>query len=184
MMTETENLLLRNWLKGDAAALYQMCRDETLRRSGAAFFESIHDAEEAIRFWEKDSRFKAIIHRESGELIGFISLGDMNRYEGYVELEYAIAANYRNRGYATEVVKRMVDYGFSKMDLAVIAAQVRSHNAESVRVLEKCAFTFEGRLRKHARDQSDTLCYSMLREEWEDRQMGEQKTGVCIQQRL
>ncbi|MBR3554356.1 MAG: GNAT family N-acetyltransferase [Oscillospiraceae bacterium] len=86
MMTETENLLLRNWQKSDAAALYQMCRDETLRRSGAAFFESIHDAEEAIRFWEKDSRFKAIIHRESGESIGFISLGDMNRYEGYMEL--------------------------------------------------------------------------------------------------
>ena len=85
-MTETENLLLRNWQKSDAAALYQMCRDETLRRSGAAFFESIHDAEEAIRFWEKDSRFKAIIHRESGESIGFISLGDMNRYEGYMEL--------------------------------------------------------------------------------------------------
>ncbi|MBR4693004.1 MAG: GNAT family N-acetyltransferase, partial [Oscillospiraceae bacterium] len=72
MMTETENLLLRNWLKSDAAALYQMCRDETLRRSGVTFFESIHNAEEAIRFWEKDNRFKAIIHRESGELIGFI----------------------------------------------------------------------------------------------------------------
>ena len=100
-------------------------------------------------------------------MIGFISLGDMNRYEGYVELEYAIAADYRNRGFATEAVKRMVDYGFSELGLAVIAAWVRSHNAESTRVLEKCAFTLEGRLRKHARDQSDTLCYSILREEWE-----------------
>lgn len=41
------------------------------------------------------------------------------------------------------------------------------HNKESIRVLEKCSFTFEGRLRKHARDKSDTLCYSVLREEWE-----------------
>jgi len=167
-MIETEHLILRNWQESDAPALYQMCRDEALLRSGVAFFESIQDAEEAIRFWEKDARFKAIILRENGKLIGFISLGDMNRYEGYVELEYAIAADYRKRGYATEAVKRMVDYGFSELDLAVIAAWVRSHNDESVRVLEKCAFTFEGRLRKHARDRSDTLCYSMLREEWED----------------
>ena len=170
MMIETKHLILRNWQESDAPALYQLCRDETLRKSGVAFLESIQDAKEAIQFWAKGDQFKAIIHRESTELIGFISLGDMNRYEGYVELEYAIAADYRNRGFATEAVKRMVDYGFSKMDLAVIAAQVRSHNAESVRVLEKCAFTFEGRLRKHARDQSDTLCYSMLREEWEDKQ--------------
>ena len=168
MMIETKHLILRNWQESDAAALYQICQDGTLRKSGVASFESIQDAEAAIRFWATGEQFKAIIHRESAELIGFICLGDMNRYEGYVELEYAIAADYRNRGFATEAVKRMVDYGFSELNLAVIAAWVRSHNTESIRVLEKCAFTLEGRLRKHARDQSDTLCYSILREEWED----------------
>ena len=180
MMIETEHLILRNWQESDALALYQMCRDKTLRRSGVAYFESIQDAEEAIGFWAKDSHFKAIIHRENGKLIGFISLGDMNRYEGYVELEYAIAVEYRNRGYATEAVKCMVDYGFSEMELSVIAAWVRSHNHESVRVLEKCAFTFEGRLRKHARDRSDTLCYSMLREEWEDKHMTEPNSAFAF----
>ena len=169
MMLETERLILRNWQECDAAALYQICRDETLRKSGAVFFESVQDAGAAIRSWAEDDRFKAVIHRESAELIGFISLGDMNRYEGYAELEYAIAADYRNKGFAIEVVKRMVDYGFSELNLAVISAWVRSHNAESIRVLEKCAFTLEGRLRKHARDQSDTLCYSVLREEWKGR---------------
>ena len=169
MMIETEHLILRNWQESDAVTLYQICRDETLRKSGTAFFESVQDAVAAIRSRAEDDRFKAVIHRESAKLIGFISLGDMNRYEGYAELEYAIAADYRNRGLATEAVKRMVDYGFSELGLEVIAAWVRSHNAESVRVLEKCAFTLEGRLRKHARDHSDTLCYSVLREEWKDR---------------
>ena len=168
MMIETKHLILRNWQESDAAALYQICRDGTLRKSGVASFESIQDAEAAIRFWATGEQFKAIIHRESAELIGFLSLGDMNRYEGYVELEYAIAADYRNRGLATEAVKRMVDYGFSELNLVVIAAWVRSHNAESARVLEKCAFTLEGRLRKHAKDQSDTLCYSVLKEDWEN----------------
>ena len=169
IMIGTKQLILRNWQESDAAALYQICRDETHRKSGVASFESIQDAEEAIRSWTKRDQFKAILHRESGELIGFICLGDMNRYEGYVDLEYAITADYRNRGFATEAVKCMVDYGFSELNRAVIAAWVRSHNTESVRVLEKCGFTLEGRLRKHARDQSDTLCYSILREEWEKR---------------
>ena len=157
---ETNNLILRNWQETDAPALYRICRDEALRKSGVTYVESIQSAGEAIRSRAKDT----------GELIGFISLGDMNRYKGYAELEFAITADCRNRGYATEAVKCMVDYGFSKLGLAVIAAWVRSHNAESLRVLEKCGFVFEGRLRKHARDQSDTLCYSILREEWEDKQ--------------
>ena len=92
----------------------------------------------------------------------------MNRYDGYMELEYAIAEKHRNKGYATQALKRMIDYGFEEMNLLVIAAWVRSHNQNSARVLEKCSFTFEGRLRKHARDQSDTLCYSLLKEEWEN----------------
>lgn len=166
---KTADLILRNWQETDAPALYRICRDDTLRKNGIASFESIQSAQETLLSRANDPRFKAIIHRDSGELIGFISLGDMNRYKGYAELEYAIAADYRHRGYATEAVKCMVDYGFSRLDLAVIAAWVRSHNAESVRALEKCAFMFEGRLRKHARDQSDTLCYSILREEWEDK---------------
>ena len=166
MMIETEHLILRNWQQKDADALFQICQDEALRRSGVEYFDSVRDARKAIRCRAEDCRFKAVVFRESGNLIGFISLGDMNRYDGYAELEYAISAEYRNRGYATEAVKRMVDYGFSALNLTVIAAWVRSHNAGSVRVLEKCGFSFEGRLRKHARDQSDTLCYSILRNEW------------------
>lgn len=70
-------------------------------------------------------------------------------------------------GKITEAVKQMLDYGFKEMNLFVVTAWVRSHNQASISVLEKCSFTFEGRLRRHARDKSDTLCYSILREEWE-----------------
>lgn len=53
-----------------------------------------------------------------------------------------------------------------------------------IRVLEKCSFTFEGRLRKRARDKSDTLCYSILRENCESylkpRQFGYDYTNFAI----
>ena len=90
----------------------------------------------------------------------------MNRYNGYKELEYKISSNYQNQGYATEALKRMLAYAFDELELSVVAAWVRSHNKRSVRVLEKCGFIHEGTLRKHARDKSDTLCYSMLKEDW------------------
>lgn len=164
---ETNDLILRNWQDSDAKALYEMCLDDALIKSGIDFYDSIADSRNAIHYWKNDRGFKVISNKRNDKFIGFISLGDMNRYGGYMEMEYAIAAQYRNNGYATQAVKRMLDYGFKEMNLSAIAAWVRSHNKESIRVLEKCSFTFEGRLRKHARDKSDTLCHSILKEEWE-----------------
>ena len=164
---ETRDLILRNWQDSDAKALYEMCLDETLRKSGIDFYNSITDSRNSIQCWKNNKGFKVIADKRNDNFIGFISLGDMNRYDGYMEIEYAVAARYRNNGYAMQAVKKMLDYGFKEMNLSAIAAWVRSHNKESIRVLEKCSFTFEGRLRNHARDKGDTLCYSILREEWE-----------------
>ena len=161
------DLILRNWQERDAKALYEMCCDEILRKSGIHFYASVIESQDAIHSWKNNKGFKVIADRRNDSFIGFISLGDMNRYDGYMEMEYAIAAEYRNKGYATQAVKQMLDYGFKEMNLSVIAAWVRSHNQGSMRVLEKCLFTLEGKLRKHARDKSDTMCYSILREEWE-----------------
>lgn len=164
---ETKDLILRNWQECDANALYEMCLDDTLRKSGIDFYNSVIDSQNIIRYWKNNRGFKVISNSKNDIFIGFICLSDMSRYDGYMEMEYAVADKYRNNGYATQAVKMMLDYGFKEMDLSVIAAWVRSHNKASAKVLEKCSFTFEGRLRRHARDKSDTLCYSILREEWE-----------------
>lgn len=168
---ETEHLILRNWQEGDASELYEMCLDSDLRKSGIHFFNSIAESHKTIEAWMKNNNFKAIVNKADGCLVGLISLGDMNRYDSYMELEYAIVPRYRNKGYAYEALNYMIDYGFKEQNISVIAAWVRSHNKASIRVLEKCLFTFEGRLRKHARDKSDTLCFSILREEWEQLQL-------------
>ncbi len=163
---ETNDLFLRTWQDGDANALYELCQDTEMEKNGISYFDSKEECLELVRAWARNPGFQAIISKESNELIGFISLGDMNRYEGYLELEYGIGAKYRNKGYATQAIKCMLAYGFCELKASVIAAWVRSHNESSAHVLEKCSFVLEGRLRKHARDKSDTLCYSILKEEW------------------
>lgn len=163
---ETKDLILRNWQENDASALYEMSLDANFRKSGLVIFDSVIDSHTAIKHWMNNETFLAIARKTDNSFLGFVSLGDMNRYDGYMELEYAIAAPYRNKGYAVQAINRMLDYGFQELNLLAIAAWVRSHNDASTHVLEKCLFTFEGRLRRHARDKSDTLCYSMLKEEW------------------
>lgn len=164
---ETRDLIIREWQESDADALFDMCQDSDMEKNGISYFDSKAECLELVKAWAKEPGFHAILGKECNQLVGFISLGDMNRYDGYLELEYGIGAKYRNKGYATQAIECILEFGFSKLNASVIAAWVRSHNESSVHVLEKCAFSLEGRLRKHARDRSDTLCYSLLREEWE-----------------
>ena len=170
MTNRLMSIQLRNWQETDSEALYRMCLDPAHQNSGLHTFPSLSECRETIRQWAASDGFKVIADATTHALIGSISLGGMDRYEGYMELEFAIAAQHRGKGFCTEAVRRMLDYGFTDMNAQVIAAWVRSHNLACVRVLEKCGFTSEGRLRRHARDGSDTLCYSILREEWEEMQ--------------
>ncbi len=173
-LIETKRLLLRCWQDDDAEELYKICLDPRLRLSGVSSYRNIEESRSAICSWKKNPEMRAVIHKDEHRLIGFILFGDMNRYAQYKELEYAVAANYRNKGYATETLMAMLEYMFSERDTEVAAAWVRSFNKECVRVLEKCHFTYEGTLRKHARDRGDTLCYSILKEEWVEHRLKKQ----------
>ncbi len=165
------NIYFREMRPADALALYTMCKDEHLRRSGISHYESEDDALKMINSWrempEHELFHRAIIERSTESMVGLITLGDMNRYHGYYEIEYAIASEHRNKGYATLALREMLTLAFETHQAQVVAAWVRAHNEASVRVLEKCGLVFEGRLRKHARDKSDTLCYSITKEDWE-----------------
>lgn len=162
----TERLIIRKWQISDASALYAMFQDPELRQSGICFRSSIEECQSIIDKWTEKNEMKAVCRKEDNCLIGLIGLNDMGRYEQYKELEYAIAADYRRRGYGAEAVRGMLDFGFRQLNLSVIAAWVHAANNKSAHLLEKCGFTLEGRLRRHGRDRGDTWCYSILSEEF------------------
>ena len=138
----TDRLIIREWQESDAQDLYEICLDPELRRCGVGFYDNVDDALKSIRHAIAGNGMKAIVCKNNGRLIGMIGLCDMNRYNGYKELDYAIAASHRNRGYATEAVKAVLAHAFDELDILVVAAWVRSHNEASVRVLERCNFIF------------------------------------------
>jgi len=163
---ESDCLLIREWQLDDAPALYGICLDLDLRRNGIGFYDSVPESREQIRLWKELNEMKAIIRRIDNRVIGLIGLCDMNRHSRHKELELAIAADCRGQGYAAEALHLILAYAFEELALTVVAGWIRSHNTPCVRLIENCGFRHEGTLRRHARNQGDTLCYSMLREEW------------------
>ena len=88
-------------------------------------------------------------------------------YRRTAELGYWVAEPYWGRGIATEAVRALVEYGFKNIPLDRIYASAYANNLASVRVLEKCGFQFEGRMRKNVIKDGvvlDSLLYAILRD--------------------
>jgi RimJ/RimL family protein N-acetyltransferase len=81
---------------------------------------------------------------------------------------YWVAEPFWGRGIATRAVEFIVDYAFRTFPLDRLQASVFGWNPASARVLEKCGFALEGRLRRTVvkDDQvTDLLVYGRLRQE-------------------
>jgi RimJ/RimL family protein N-acetyltransferase len=118
-----------------------------------------------------DAATFAIALKDTDEAIGTISL-EVNRSHGSAELGYILGVPYWGRGYMTEAVRALIDYGFAGMGLNRIVALYMTRNPASGRVMEKAGMTHEGVLRQAIRKwdrYEDMAVRSILRSEWEAR---------------
>lgn len=110
-------------------------------------------AEEWIKSLETDfhdgkSLVFAICLKETGQLAGAIGLTLQLTYQ-LAELGYWIGKEYWNRGYCTEAVKSIIDYGFNNLKLHKIYATYFTNNPASGRVMEKAGMHFEAMFKSH-----------------------------------
>lgn len=64
------------------------------------------------------------------------------------EMHYLIMPQYWGNGFATEIVRGILNFGFDQLALHRIEAGVATENLASIRVLEKAGLLREGRHRK------------------------------------
>ena len=97
-----------------------------------------------------DNKYRTLAIAEQSEnlLIGTITI-DIHKFFPRAELGYWIAMPYRNKGYASEAVKAVIEYGIGTLDLGRIQATHHAGNEASGRVLKKAGMTFEGTLRRY-----------------------------------
>ena len=91
-------------------------------------------------YLEKKYMF-AIRLKETGKLIGIILYFDET--EDSCEIGYGIGSDYWHHGYATEAVKRFLEFCFYEKGFRTVRASFFPENEASKRVMEKCGMTFE-----------------------------------------
>jgi RimJ/RimL family protein N-acetyltransferase len=83
------------------------------------------------------------VHRESGAVVGMGGFKGPPA-DGAVEIAYAVGADSRGRGYATEIARALVAYAFACDEVEVVRAHTLPHGIASQRVLAKCGFAHVG----------------------------------------
>jgi len=171
---ETQRLVLRGFEERDALDLYGFTRSDRVGHpAGLSPHRNLEEARRAVRSMIEKKEAWAIVNRETGRVIGCVSLQpDAKRsIESARAIGYMIAEAFWGRGLAQEAVRAVVRHAFLGMGLDIVSAVCFPFNDRSRRVVEKCGFRFEGTLRMARRlytgEVCDTDCFSITRDEFE-----------------
>lgn len=114
----------------------------------------------------------SIIDINKDELIGNIGLHQINHINRTATLGIFIGSeDYRSKGYGTEAIKLLLDYGFNYLNLNNIELGLLSCNERALKCYKKCGFKECGRRRKsHFINGKyyDKICMDILAEEFND----------------
>ncbi|MAU12255.1 MAG: GNAT family N-acetyltransferase [Anaerolineaceae bacterium] len=169
---ETDRLKLRDMLPSDVTALLRhFGNPEVVRFIDMQPIKTIDQANEWLRwmggfFAARDGLRWGIILKGDDCFIGSAGLHNWNQEANYAKIGVDIAPPYWNKGYATEALSAVVQFGWDKMNLNRIEADIVKGNRASMRVLEKVGFKQEGILRQRLRKGGkyyDVYKFSLLR---------------------
>ena len=134
--------------------------------------KDIEETRFVIEPWIADNKFNeirnftfAIEDKISKKFIGLFGLKLGNEKYRRGEVWYKLHPNFWKKGYGTESLKAVINFGFERLKLHRIQAGCAVNNIGSIKVLEKAGMTREGRGRQTLplkTGWSDNFEYSIL----------------------
>lgn len=174
---ETNRLILRPFKISDASMMYRnwASDDEVTKYLTWPTHTDVRVSRTILQMWVDEYSNKeyyqwAIELKENAEVIGSLSLFGVNNHDENAEIGYCIGRDYWNQGIVSEAFQALIKLAFEETGFARLTARHDVLNPASGRVMEKCGLTYEGTLRKIAKNQSGKLVdckyYSILKEEY------------------
>ncbi|WP_043932623.1 GNAT family N-acetyltransferase [Bacillus sp. EB01] len=169
---ETDRLVLREISKDDAKGIFACFSNENVTRYyGQETLKSIEQAEGFVDFFANSYKEKrgirwGIERKGTQGIIGTIGFNAWSPKHKRAEIGYEIHPEYWRKGYTSEAVLKVIQYGFGDLGLTRIGAVVFIDNEASTNLLSKMGFQKEGVLRDYMYQNGqafDTYVYSLLK---------------------
>jgi ribosomal-protein-alanine N-acetyltransferase len=176
-LLETERLILKkvtpelytylfeNYPEGEVKELFGLTSD-------AEFLKEKMKSRGGYTTYDRTVLSFLLVLKSTNETIG--KSGYHNWYKDHrkAEIGYLLHKDENKRkGFMSEAMKAILDYGFNTMSLNRIEACIGPANIASQSLIKKYGFTREGLLRQHyirEGEIQDSLIFSLLKEEYEN----------------
>ena len=137
---ETERLIIDRVRETDKADYYaNISHDRKVLETFICRYAETYEDFDLSPVLQNESLF-AIRLKETGRLIGIILCFD--EADGCCEIGYGLGSGYWNRGYATEAVRRFLEYCFQERGMKTVRASFFTGNEASRHVMEKCGMAY------------------------------------------
>lgn len=173
---ETDRLILRRYIKEDAAAVYKNWASD---KEVTKFLTwPVHSSQKVsqrviddwVNQYSSESYYHwAIVLKDNGdEPIGDIAVVYMKENTSTAHIGYCIGRSWWNKGITSEAVKAVMDFLFVVVDVKRIEARHDPRNPNSGKVMKKCGMKYEGTLRSsdwNNQGVCDACYYALLKSE-------------------
>jgi len=166
---QTTRLLLRQITVKDSAMVLYLRSDKTInkyiQRPPERQTKTIADATKHItmltdQIESNTSITWGITLQNSTEIIGTICLWNFSKDHTIAEVGYDLIAKHHNKGFMSEALQAVIDFGFNKLPLNTIVAFTQFENANSIKLLESNGFSLN-KLKKDS-DNSKNLIFELF----------------------
>ena len=173
---ETERLILRKFTHEDAEQMFSNWASdpEVTKYTSWDCHKNVEETKEIIKKWidsYKENSYNWVIElRETKEIIGSITGVKVYETSLDVEIGYCYGQKYWNKGYASEALRKVIDFFINECGVHLVSARHMSDNPASGRVMIKAGMKYEATLRdrvinKETKEFSDLLIYSIIKDE-------------------
>lgn len=131
---------------------------------------SIEESTKELEYWSGLFRYGrgfywGIALCDTGQLIGTIGFNYISFTNKRAEISYDLDYGYWGKGIMTRAMKKILQFAEQELGIVRLQALVVKTNIRSIKLLERCKFQYEGKLRKyevlHGKNE-DSLMYAIL----------------------
>jgi RimJ/RimL family protein N-acetyltransferase len=149
MIFETKRLIIRPIKLDDKNEVFSYRSDKETNKYQGWIPATINDVESFIgniskKMNEPETWFQfVIIQRDTQQIIGDIGVHFLDRESNKAEIGCTLSRKFQKKGYATESLKRIIDYLFQDLNKHRIIASIEPENINSIRLVERIGFRKE-----------------------------------------
>ena len=141
-MMKTNRCTLERMMPADYADVMQLYQDEKVRRYLGGTLDEAHFKPRFDQLCADplDASYWVVRHMEDLAFMGLISLDPHHDGDAF-ELSYQLLPQWWGAGYAEEISRAVLHYGFTELGFDKIVAETQAANTASRKLLEKLGMT-------------------------------------------